>query len=348
MRTTSGGTSLGHVSGDLECLDGERVAVLTLLRPGSKIDGQPPPALRFFAVMSEGGEDQGDLVGHDDRDDRRDRDAPGKLSERCPGKPKPKRVSLKPAPSLVTLRPASQASRAPDDEVHYVEESSQDEEAGSSRRVVLVDEGGFSPDEVAGPARVVQTREGQPSGSAGPEVVEVKHEEGQLHGEALQPGDAEKGEVQKQEGPKQKKYRRVRVKKKALQLEKDIQEMQSARRTRNERMACLRLLQQERRGRQGAAEPPGQQELPASKGPQETKKPEEANAEETQKNLSQGRRHHLRWIGKLPRRRRKGSLRRRRQRAAESSRTRNGMKSAKQRMRGCPKKPYGSHGWTGK
>ena len=284
MRTTSGGTSLGHVSGDLECLDGERVAVLTLLRPGSKIDGQPPPALRFFAVMSEGGEDQGDLVGHDDRDDRRDRDAPGKLSERCPGKPKPKRVSLKPAPSLVTLRPASQASRAPDDEVHYVEESSQDEEAGSSRRVVLVDEGGFSPDEVAGPARVVQTREGQPSGSAGPEVVEVKHEEGQLHGEALQPGDAEKaekGEVQKQEGPKQKKYRRVRVKKKALQLEKDIQEMQSARRTRNERMACLRLLQQERRGRQGAAEPPGQQELPASKGPQETKKPEEANAEET-------------------------------------------------------------------
>jgi hypothetical protein len=67
-----------------------------------------------------------------------------------------------------------------------------------------------------------------------------------------------------------------------------------------------------------------------------------------QKNLSQGRRHHLRWIGKLPRRRRKGSLRRRRQRAAESSRTRNGMKSAKQRMRGCPKKPYGSHGWTGK
>ena len=189
MRTTSGGTSLGHVAGDLECLDDERVAVLTSLRPGSNIDGQPPPALRFFAVMSEGGEDR-----HDDRDGRRDREAPGKLSERCPGKPKPKRVSLKPAPSLVTLRPTSQASRAPGDEVHYVEESSQDDEAGSSRRVVLVDEGGFSPDEVAGPARVVQTRESQPSGSAGPEVVEVEHEEGQLHGEALQPGDAEKAE----------------------------------------------------------------------------------------------------------------------------------------------------------
>jgi hypothetical protein len=68
----------------------------------------------------------------------------------------------------------------------------------------------------------------------------------------------------------------------------------------------------------------------------------------SQKNLGQERRHHLRWIGKLPRRRRKSSLLRRRQRAAESSRTRNGMKSAKQRMRRCAKKPYGSHGWTGK
>ena len=157
MRTTSGGTSLGHVAGDLECLDDERVAVLTSLRPGSNIDGQPPPALCFFAVMSDGGEDRGDRGRQDDRDDRRDSDASGKLIERCPGKPKPKRVSLKPAPSLVTLRPASQASRAPENEVHYVEESSQDEEAGSSRRVALADEGGFSPDEVAGPARVVQT-----------------------------------------------------------------------------------------------------------------------------------------------------------------------------------------------
>ena len=114
MSTTARGTSLGHVAGDLECFDGERVAVLTSLRPGSNIDGQPPPALRFFAVMSDGGEDRGDRGWQEDRDDQGDRGAPGKLSERCPGKPKPKRVSLKPAPSLVTLRPASQASRAPE------------------------------------------------------------------------------------------------------------------------------------------------------------------------------------------------------------------------------------------
>ena len=230
--------------------------------------------------MSDGGEDRGDRGRQEDRDDRRGRGALGKVIERCPGKPKPKRVSLKPAPSLVTLRPASQASRAPENEVHYVEESSQDEEAGSSRRVVLAGEGGFSPDEVAGPARVVQTCESQPSGSAGPEVLEVKHEEGQLHGEALQPGDAEEGQVKKQEGPKLKKYRRVRVKKQAPQLERDVKEMQSARKTRNERMACLRLLQQERQARQEAVEPPEQQALPESKEPQETKKPEEVKAEE--------------------------------------------------------------------
>ena len=112
MSTTARGTSLAHVAGDLECFDGERVAVLTSLRPG--IDGHTPPALRFFAVMSDGGEDRGDRGWQEDRDDQGDRGAPGKLSERCPGKPKPKRVSLKPAPSLVTLRPASQASRAPE------------------------------------------------------------------------------------------------------------------------------------------------------------------------------------------------------------------------------------------
>ena len=111
-------------------------------------------------------------------------------------------------------------------------------------------------------------------------MLEFKHEEGQLHGEVLQPGDAEKDEVKKQEGPKLKKYRRVRVKKQAPQLEREGKEMQSARKTRNERMACLRLLQQERRERQEAVEPPGQQALPESKEPQETKKPEEVKAEE--------------------------------------------------------------------
>ena len=94
--------------------------------------------------MSDGGEDRGDRGRRGDRDDRQDRGDPGEVNERCPGKPMPKRVSLKPAPSLVTLRPASQASRVPDDEVHYVEESSQDEENEGTRRVVLDDERGFS------------------------------------------------------------------------------------------------------------------------------------------------------------------------------------------------------------
>ena len=116
MSTTTGGTSLGHVAGDLECFDGERAAVLTSLRPGSNIDGQPPPALRFFAVMSDGGENRGDRGWQEDREDRsghgepgedqgdrgrqgdredpRDRSEPGEVNERCPGKPKPKRISL--------------------------------------------------------------------------------------------------------------------------------------------------------------------------------------------------------------------------------------------------------------
>ena len=102
MSTTTGGTSLGHVAGDLECFDDERVAVSTSLRLGSNIDGQHQPALRFFAVMSDGGEDRGDRGRQKDRDDRRDRGAPGKLIERCPGKPKPKRVSLKPIGDVET------------------------------------------------------------------------------------------------------------------------------------------------------------------------------------------------------------------------------------------------------
>ena len=274
MSTTTKGTSLGHVAGDLQSFDGERAAVLTLLRPGSNIDGQPPPALRFFAVMSDGGEDQGDRGRQEDRDDRLDRDVPGQLYERCPGKPKPKRVSLKPVPSLVTLRPALQVSRVPDDEVHCVEESSQDEEKEGIRSVVLDDEKGFSSGDDA-----VPVQEGQAS-SSGLGAGKSEQGEDQLHGEALRPGDAEKGEVLKQEGPKPKKYRRVRVKKQVTQLEKDIQEMQSARRVRNERMARLRLLQQQRQRRQEAAEPLGQQELPASEEPQEDKKPEEVKAEE--------------------------------------------------------------------
>ena len=71
---------------------------------------------------------------------------------------------------------------------------------------------------------------------------------------ALQPEVPER-QVVKDEGPKLKKYRRVRVKKKAPQLEKDIQVMQDAQRTRNERMACLRILQQQRNARKKAAEP---------------------------------------------------------------------------------------------
>ena len=268
MSTTTGGTSLGHVAGDLECFDDERVAVLTSLRPGSNIDGQHQPALRFFAVMSDGGEDRGDRGRQKDRDDRRDRGAPGKLIERCPGKPKPKRVSLKPAPSLVTLRPASQASRVPDDGVHYVEGSSQDEEKEGIRRVVLDEERGFSSGDDAVPVRTVQTQEGQASSSVGPGAGKPEHGEGQLHEAARQPGAPERDEVKKDEGPKLKKYRRVRVKKQAPQLEREVKEMQSARKTRNERMACLRLLQQERQERQEAVEPPGQQALPESKEPQ--------------------------------------------------------------------------------
>ena len=238
MSTTTRGTSLGHVADDLESFDGERVAVLTSLRPGSNIDGQSPPALRFLAVMSDGGEERGDRGRQEDRDDRSDRGAPGKVIERCPGKPKPKRVSLKPSPSLVTLRPASQSSRVPDDEVHYVEESSPDEERGDIRRVVLDDEKGFSSGDDAAPVRIVQTERGQASSSSGLGAGKPEHGEGQLPDAALQPEVPER-QVVKEEGPKLKKYRRIRVKKKAPQLEKDIQEMQSARRTRNERMACL-------------------------------------------------------------------------------------------------------------
>lgn len=97
------GTSLGHVAGGLECVDGERVAFLTSLRPGSNLDGQHPPALRFFAVMSDGGGSRDDRGRRGDRDDRHDRGDQGEVDERCPGKPMPKRVSLRPAPSLVTL-----------------------------------------------------------------------------------------------------------------------------------------------------------------------------------------------------------------------------------------------------
>ena len=254
MSTTPGGTSLGQVADGLESFDGERVAVLTSLRPGSNIDGQPPPALRFFAVMSDGGKERGDRGRQEDRDDRSDRGAPGKVIERCPGKPKPKSVSLRPAPSLVTLRPASQASRVPDDEVHYVEESSSDEEKGNIRRVVLDDEKGFSSGDDAAPVRMVQTEGGQASSSAGLGAGKPEHGEGQLPEAALQPEVPER-QVVKEEGPKLKKYRRVRVKKKAPQLEKDIQVMQDAQRTRNERMACLRILQQQRNARKKAAEP---------------------------------------------------------------------------------------------
>ena len=254
MSTTPGGTSLGQVADGLESFDGERVAVLTSLRPGSNIDGQPPPALRFFAVMSDGGKERGDRGRQEDRDDRSDRGAPGKVIERCPGKPKPKSVSLRPAPSLVTLRPASQASRVPDDEVHYVEESSSDEEKGNIRRVVLDDEKGFSSGDDAAPVRMVQTEGGQASSSAGLGAGKPEHGEGQLPEAALQPEVPER-QVVKEEGPKLKKYRRVRVKKKAPQLEKDIQVMQDGQRTRNERMACLRILQQQRNARKKAAEP---------------------------------------------------------------------------------------------
>jgi hypothetical protein len=73
MSSTTKGTSMGHVAGGLECVDGERVAFLTSLRPGSNIDGQHPPALRFFAVMSDGGGSRDDRGRREDRDDRRDR-----------------------------------------------------------------------------------------------------------------------------------------------------------------------------------------------------------------------------------------------------------------------------------
>ena len=89
----------------------------------------------------------------------------------------PKRVSLKLAPSLVTLRPASQASRVPDDEVHYVEESSQYEENDGTRRVVLDDERGFSSGDDAVPVRTVRTQEGHASSSAGLGAGKPEHGE---------------------------------------------------------------------------------------------------------------------------------------------------------------------------
>ena len=85
MSTTTWGSSFGHVAGDFEFLDDERVAVLTSLRPGSNIDGQHPPALRFFAVMSDGGEDRGDRGRRGDRDDRRDRGDPGEVMKGARG-----------------------------------------------------------------------------------------------------------------------------------------------------------------------------------------------------------------------------------------------------------------------
>ena len=286
MSTTSGGTSLGHVAGDSECLDGERVAVLTSLRPGSNLDGQPPPALRFCAVTSDGGEDRGDRgwqgdredrrghgepgedrgdrgwqdredrrgrgePGEDqgdcgrqgDREDQRDRSEPGEVNERCPGKPKPKRISLKPA-LRVTLRPAS---RTPEEKEEGV------------RRVIMLDDEPHPGDAE------------RPEEAAHPEeVADAEHTE-----------EVERDEPQKQEGPKMKKYRRVRVKKKAPQSERDVKEMQNAGKTRNEKMAYLRRLQRERQERQAAGKPPGQLDLPESKEPQENKKPEEDKAEVT-------------------------------------------------------------------
>ena len=163
-----------------------------------------------------------------------------------------------------------------------MEESSQDEENEGIRRVVLDDEKGFSSGDDAVPVRTVQTQEGQASSSAGLGAGKSEQGEDQLHGEALRPGDAEKGEVLKQEGPKLKKYRRVQVKKQVTQLEKDIKELQNAGKTRNEKMAYLRRLQRERQERQAAGKPLGQVDLPESKEPQENKKSEENKAEVTE------------------------------------------------------------------
>jgi hypothetical protein len=169
-------------------------------------------------------------------------------------------------------------------------EDSPPEENGSSRRVVLAEEGSLSPAEGEGQVREVQTleegellpHEGSASRGDGQEVLEPGFGEEDLPEEAPQLGAAREVGMDIEEGPKLKKYRRVRVKKKAPQLEKEVQEMQSARRTRNERMACLRLLQQERRERQEAWEPQEKQELHESKEPQEYKEPEESKAEEPQ------------------------------------------------------------------
>ena len=235
MSPTTMGTSLGNVDGDLECVDGETVADLNSLRSGSSMSaGSLRPALRYLTVMSDGR---------------------GGLDERCPGKPKAKKVSLKPArhgvstregerePAPVTLRPsrAHEQQEQEEDEVQLVEDSPQ-AEGESSRRVVLVEEDELSPEEGELPAQ-----EGHTSGEGELQVQEPLQGEDELPEEVPQLGV----EVKTEEGPKLKKYRRVRVKKKAP-LEREIKEMHGKQRMRSERMACLRLLQQDRRKAEGA------------------------------------------------------------------------------------------------
>ena len=91
------------------------------------------------------------------------------------------------------------------------------------------------------------------------------------------------------------------------------------------------VYNRERQERQAAGKPPGQVDLPESKEPQENKKPEEGKGGGDRRTSTKDAGRHLRWIGKLPRRRRKGSLPRRRRRAAESSLTRSGTRSARRK-----------------
>ena len=256
MSPTTKGTSVGNVDGVLECVD------VSSLRPGSNIAGQSRPALRYFAVMSDGR---------------------GGLDELCPGKPKPKRVSLKPArhgvsdregereSAPVTLKPSrAHEQQEQEDEVQLVEDSPQ-AEGESSRRMVLADGGGLSPEEGEVPAQAAQEH---------PQGEEDRPAEGS------QPG----ADVETQEGPKLKKYRRVRVKKKQPQLEKEIREMHSMQRTRAERLACLRLLQQERQEKQqGRALPEQQEATPQPRTPSPSSVDWKAAEEETKRQMAEAK-----------------------------------------------------------
>ena len=128
-----------------------------------------------------------------------------------------------------------------------------------------------------------------------PEEGELPAQEGHTSGEGEEPLQGEDElpeeipqlgvEVKTEEGPKLKKYRRVRVKKKAP-LEREIKEMHGKQRMRSERMACLRLLQQDRREKQKELNLPEPDTAPQPRTPSPSSVDWKAAEEETKRQFA--------------------------------------------------------------